>query len=178
MDLTDLGKAFDNVTAILKEFYDGRNADCWDICSFGGKHADLDAGGCTGIGNLIDLDEHGVTLSVGGHKTVGCPSVEPVWDAPEDVLESYGDVAQEIVNDMSMGYDGYWSGDDWSLSFSDRITVEWMLNDDGEVDLNGMAQQVYAQGIRACARFSKDMGELSKAIDGLYRELDENYPTD
>jgi hypothetical protein len=57
----------DELEKELKEF-DGRNPECWPICSFGWKDADLEPHGCSGIKMLKYPDEDTIEVIIGGHQ--------------------------------------------------------------------------------------------------------------
>jgi hypothetical protein len=134
----------------------GRNRECWPVAAFGGKHADLDPCGCTGIKKVIGGNEDSITVEVGGHKTV-CP--------PEN--ESKMELAQELVS--GAGYSGDWTGDDWVLHFTATVSVPLPWDDalTDEANFTTMGKLVFEAAEAACQQFEKDMVELDEAMSKL-----------
>lgn len=169
-------KDFEEIEKAIKSLNEGRNLDCWPLCSFGWKDADLEPSGCTGISKIVYLDDYKVSVEVGGHKTF-CPSESEEEKADEQTeLTDIEMVEQEFINDI--GYPGDWSGDDWTLYISPRPIVEvpWIMNDElGEPDYQKTAEAIVAAAHEAVAEFEKTMREASEdweKIGGSDNELD------
>lgn len=155
---------FDELTKALQSLSEGRNKDCYPLVSFGWKDADLDPQGCTGIDKIISLDDSKVTVNVGGHKTF-CPS-----DSRDDTELSEVEWAeQEFINDI--GYPGYWSGDDWTISTDEEVAVEWIMDEElGSPDYIATAKLIIEEARKAISLYEKDMTQAHKDFYALSEE--------
>jgi len=154
--------------AALKAMNEGRNESCWPLVSFGWKDADLDPEGCTGIKAIVGADRKTVSLTAGGHKTVCDPTYESEYNLSKKDAEMYSMVAHSIVCD---GPSGEWSGDDWSLSDSTTITVNWRGT------IKETAGAIIKKAQKAVRSFEESCQMVDKAMDTLYAEIREKYET-
>ena len=168
-----LAQCHENLMAALKEHDSGRwDWDKIDVC-LTWKDADLEPHGQQGI-ELVSITEDEVFFKVHGGKTI------PGWDIslnfPSDLDESdydtwnkyreiYLEQAREIV--CGAGSDGYWSGDDWFLSFEDSGSIEWQFDDKGEMSYELTAQAVVAKANELLAHWEAEMILADKMIDQL-----------
>jgi len=157
--LIDLGAACGN-----------KNASCFPLGSFGWKDADLTPSGCTGIKSVWGADEGKVVIEIGGHKTdcdgSGLPYAKDVTDLHK---ESYDEASRMLVS--GAGYDAEWTGDDWSLSFSDKVRVDAVIaTETGDVDYPATAQHIREVCEAACANFEEAVQYVSAEQDILYGE--------
>lgn len=147
---------------------------CWGLCSFGGKDADLDSEGCTGINNIVQADEKKVDIQVGGHKSIGDPTYESEFDLSEQDSEHYSALAHGIVS--GCGFTGEWTGDDWCLSTQETISVDWVRDlESGNVDIAGTARAIVAAAHKALEGYEKEMKLMSDMMDDLYNEIRKKY---
>lgn len=149
-------KDFEEIEKAIKALNEGRSLDCWPLCSFGGKDADLFPWGCTGISKIVHLDDLTVSVEVGGHKTF-CPEKE--YEPTEE--------EQEFIFDIN--YPGYWSGDDWSIYMERQVVkVEWIMNEElGEPDYQAIAQKIVEEAKKITDIFENDMREASAEWEKL-----------
>jgi hypothetical protein len=120
------GYDYDQLLKEIKNLEECLNHDCWPIISFNGKDADLEPWGCTGIEEIVSMDETNIVLKIGGHKTF-CPFEDCDEKYSEEELENIRETEQNLIFDI--GYSGDWSGDDWSICTFDNITVPWVMNE-------------------------------------------------
>jgi hypothetical protein len=151
----------------LDELSEGRNRECHPLCAFGGKDADLDAEGCTGIDAFIGEEGEYLLITVSGHKTVvdsecldlgeswvcekckaeGChrPEVCPKCGSKkightgysERMRASFDDQARELV--CGAGYPAEYTGDDWCVSFHVVVKQPILRKDDTAGSVDGLA---------------------------------------
>ncbi len=152
---------------------EGEIGGCWGLCSFGWKDADLDPEGCTGIDKIISMDEHKVIVEYGGHKTATNPTYECEYELSDDDEHYYSEAAHDIVS--GCGYDGYWSGDDWSLSVRGEVAVEWVRKDDGSIDIPATAERIVEIVKAELAPYESEMRLMDKLLDELYQEIYRKY---
>lgn len=137
----------------------GRNHECFPVYSFGGRNADLEPEGCTGIKEIeVSYDPtHGrfVTISVGGHKTF---ELEPDLEGNE----GYQDAA------WSIGYPSYRAGipedsggEELTVNFSDGLSV------DVEPTLEETADAIIHEAEDRCEIFNIDMMGCATEFDQL-----------
>ncbi|MDA8140747.1 MAG: hypothetical protein M0036_19035 [Desulfobacteraceae bacterium] len=131
------------------------SSGCWGLCSFGGKDADLDPEGCTGISKIAKIDDQSVAVVVGGHKSVGDPTYELEFELTPEDDESYSAIAHELV--CGCGYSGYWSGDDWSLTVEQSVDVPWVLDGRGAFDIDETAKAVVEAARAALLPYEKEV---------------------
>jgi hypothetical protein len=144
------------VLEALRALDEGRNRDCWPVLSFGGREADLEPDGCTGIQAITGADEGSLTVKIGGHKTV-TPRVL-------DGTSPLGELEQEIVCMFSQ-YPGDWSGEDWSFHTEQEIQVPWSESGDWDLeDAAATAQAIYDAANAALEPFRQNMRELAEAL--------------
>jgi hypothetical protein len=154
-------KDFEEIEKAIKVLNNGRNKDCWPLCSFGWKDADLDPSGCTGISKIVHLDDFKVSVEVGGHKTF-CPAME--YDPTDE--------EQELI--FNIGYPGDWSGDDWII-YMERQTIDipWIMNEElGEPDYQKTAEAIVTAAKEAVEDFEKTMREASEDWEKIGEEDD------
>lgn len=167
----DPGYDHANLEDAVKALNEGRNLDCWPLCSFGWKDADLDPCGCTGIkaiGGDLSTNHPKLTVEVGGHKTVCHPN--DWWlDLSDEKRDEFGEIVQELVIDM--GGPGEWTGDDWCLYFSDTIKVDPVWDEtDMELDYTKTAEVIVKAARQRCGEWSREMRELDKLVEEVYQE--------
>jgi hypothetical protein len=151
-----------------------KNERCWPIYSFGWKDADLDPEGCTGIKKITTINDKYVELEIGGHKTLCDPTYEFEFELSEMDEEAYSESAFSIVCDID--YEGYWSGDDWSVYFTDVIRVEWVGFDDELIPkYDEMVEKIKEVAWENIKPFSEQTSDASKAMSELYQELYNKY---
>lgn len=162
-DLEDAVKALD----------EGRNKDCFSVLSFGGKDADLEPCGCTGINairGMTGVTHPKILVDVGGHKTVSHPQ-DWLLELPPARIEELGDIATEIV--CGCGIAGEWTGDDWSMGFNDTIRVDPVWDETVmELDYPATAQAIVKAARERCEEFSKQTRALSLMMKELYQEAE------
>jgi hypothetical protein len=146
---------------------DGRNLECWPLCSFGWKDADLDPWGCTGIESINPIDEEQVEVFIGGHKTVTPAREWYEYDQMEKYVNDIEDIQFEIVCDYG---DGEWTGDEWSMSFHERFTTCVVYDNDYEVDFKATAKLIVEMAEGFCDIWSKDMIKLDEQMEALFKE--------
>ena len=148
----------------MLELNEGRELNCWPLGSFGGKDADLDGGGCTGIKEWGECTEEILYLKVGGHKRISPPDSEN-----EDIQ----DLAQEIILGSSFG--GEWEGDCWCMNTSATIKVPVFLDKHtGEVNVDRVARTIIKTARDAVEPFSLEMEQLDIAM----ARLDDKEPNE
>jgi hypothetical protein len=155
---TDLqtGRDEEMLTKALQSLNEGRNEECFPLVSFGWKDADLEPAGCTGITRIVTVNDYGVTVEVGGHKTF----------VPSTPSGSDHDYEQEIIFDI--GWPGEWTGDDWTIVFSKKeITVEYILNDDTTPDYYATAKAIIVKAREELKPYWDDMTQASNDFDKL-----------
>ena len=152
---------------------EGEVGGCWGLCSFGWKDADLDPEGCTGIDKIVSIDEEKIVVNVGGHKTATDPTYETPYNLTKKDKDYYSEAAYEIV--CGCGYEGYWSGDDWSLSVRKEVPVEWVKTEDGDFDISSTAEKIVELAKVALAPYESEMKTLSEMLDELYDEIYRKY---
>lgn len=157
----------------LAERASGRNEDCWPVCDFGGKDADLDPEGCTGIKRLVNVSDETVVLQVGGHKTLGDPTYESEFDLSEDDDHYYSTMAHETV--AGAGFAGEWPGDDWTLTTSETVSVPWVRGPGGDIDYEATADAVVTAAEDSLASYREEMRMADEMIESLYQEIRKRY---
>jgi hypothetical protein len=150
------------------------SAGCFDLCSFGWKHADLDPCGCTGIDEIISVEGKRVVVKVSGHKTVCDPTYEFPFELKKED-SSYSEVAHSIVCD-AVG-DGSWTGDDWCLSFTEEIKVV-VSHKNGIIDYKKTAMRIIKAARKAIEPYGINWSEISESMSTLYDELYTKYDND
>lgn len=151
-----LGDFVVKVEAVLRLRSGSRNQRCFPVCSFSGKDADLDPEGCIGIRKITGLSEDDITVEVGGHKTV-CPPNR----------QDMADVACELV--CGCGYEGEWTGEDWTLHFTEEVTVNYVWSDErsDEENFQDIADRVVIKAGQTCEPFKREMADLHLTIASL-----------
>lgn len=166
-DHADLEKALEAIDY-------GRNKPCFPILSFGGKDADLEPCGCTGIkefGGDLSGTHPKLTVEVGGHKTV-VPPDDWGLEIPESRMVYYMEIATEIVCG-AFPVQGEWTGDDWVLYFSDRILVDPVWDEEAmELDYPATAQAIKDAAEKRCEEFSRETRLVDEAMNELYKEAE------
>jgi hypothetical protein len=128
---------------------------CGDfIVGFGGRDADLDDGGCTGIVELVGVDGEDRTLvKVAGHKTFSHDGVEP------DQLEAH---RESLVSELF--FEGQYEADGDSegitASFVDTIAVPH------DEDPDAHAAGIFKAAMERCEVFSASMRRVSESMNG------------
>lgn len=154
---------------LLVNLSNGRNDKCWPLGSFGWKDADLEDSGCTGIKSIVGYSGKSIILEVGGHKTVSDPGQECELTKKES--KPFSDCAYEIVCDM--GGDGDWTGDDWSLHFTEYIKVPVVPDENGQIAYKKTAERIVRAAKKACKPHQDRWCEMCKYLDQNYAELTE-----
>ena len=117
----DWGQFEGQFARAMLDLNEGRNLDHYPLISFGGKDADLDPEGCSGIREITKIDEEsGVTVEVGIHKTYGCD---------EEWTEEQRDIAQECLPHI-IGSEWNADEDGWDMSLTFEVTVPWIWKPD------------------------------------------------
>ena len=165
-------KEWEQLELAIKDLNNGRNLDCWPLCSFGWKDADIDPTGCTGISKIEQYDEETIIVYIGGHKSFGAPS-EWWFDndviITDDEIEMYDEIAAEIMCDT--GYPGDWEGDGWSIYFKDHVTVSIVFDGGIEVDIRATAKLIVDTAVVACNQFHDAMAYFDGLMNDLYKEM-------
>ncbi len=156
----------------LAESHGHKNDGCFPLYSYGWKDADLEPWGCTGIKKIAKMDEDHVLLTIGGHKTFCDPTYECEYELTEKDEEDYSTEATEIVCDVP--YEGYWSGDDWSVHFEEDVQVEWVYEND-ELSYLKTAERAIEICNDACRPFSEKCMLASASMSALYKKMDDKY---
>ncbi|MHC4121677.1 MAG: hypothetical protein ACYSWO_29745 [Planctomycetota bacterium] len=138
---------------------------CFDVASYGGKDADLEASGCTGIDELVRIEGKRVIVSVSGHKTFCDPCADQEYD-PE--MTDHDWLAHSIVCDC--GTNCEWDGDSWCASFSDVVKVP-VVHRNNVVDYNKTAERILEAGRKACEPYEENWAEVSASLDEVYNEI-------
>jgi len=152
---------------------------CFGCVSFGWKDADLDPHGCCGIRHIVAATDENITIVVSGHKTLCDPTYEFPGDLPKDVEESYQESAHSVVCDIQC--EGYWSGDDWSVSFEETVSIHWVTKDAiggplGQViDIDATANAAIKRAREVCKPYQEAWAAASAALDEMYQELEQKY---
>lgn len=156
------------IRAALVERNGGRNLDCWPLCSFGWKDADLEASGCTGIKAICGVQEDRLEIEVGGHKTIGDGSC--LETESQGLVDHYNEIAQDLV--CGCGFGGEWTGDEWVVSYSDKIAVSVVNYQDeargSDIDPVATAHAVIKEAHTRTEAFEAAMVELSERLNCLY----------
>lgn len=165
-----LFKLVAEIRGALRERNEGRNLDCWPLCSFGWKDADLEASGCTGIKAIVGVQEDRLEIAVGGHKTVSGGDCLETED--ERIVEHYNEIAQDLV--CGCGFSGEWTGDEWVVSWTDTIAVKVVHYQDqargDDVDPAATATAIIHAAQSHVEAFEESMRTLSEQLDCLYNE--------
>jgi hypothetical protein len=112
-----LGKLCAMLAAEITARSQGRNRGCFPLLSFDWKDADLEPDGCTGIRG-ISCSPTNIQVTVSGHKTFA-PDEEGLND------DGYLAALYDTFTDITMGYEGDWTGDEWQSSYTNTIKVEY-----------------------------------------------------
>jgi hypothetical protein len=159
------------VQRALKNQDEGRNSSCWPLVSFGWKHADLDAEGCTGIKKIVDADGDKLVFEIGGHKTFVASDCLDTDD--EEKRAAFDAAMQDVV--CSTGYSAEWTGDDWCVSFSNKLFMAIVRKDsvDGmsEPDFEEMAKQIILAAEQLCRPFEEAMAAADVVANEIYKEM-------
>ena len=156
----------------LAESHGHKNSDCFPLYSYGWKDADLEPWACTGIEKIAKMDEEHVWLTIGGHKTFCDPTYECEYELSEEDEKDYSTVAFEIV--CGVCYEGYWSGDDWSVHFTEDVQVEWVYEND-ELSYPKTAEAAIEACDKARTPFSEECKQASGCMNELYKEMHDKY---
>jgi hypothetical protein len=172
----ELGRWSDSIEKSLRERNEGRNLDCWPVCSFGWKDADLDPSGCTGIksircADVAGFEEEIIFVEVGGHKTLCYYSGEE--EISDEKEQQYHDIQFEVITDMTTGYQVDGDEEEVTVSFTETIRVPWSLDDEGEYDGTATIDAILEAARKACERFEADMVAAHKALNEL---IDTQFP--
>lgn len=176
-EFEDYSNEWDLLEAELGNLGSGRNSECWPVAAFGWKDADLDPGGCCGIEEVTLLDDVCARVKVGGHKTFCCPGHEFPYEAPEAALEAAMDEATEVVCG-SFGDpvgSGDWTGDDWSFSFKEEITIDYEWDEDNDEMIPELARKVFEAARETVRPYQEAWADIDKALDGIYDRLVTEY---
>lgn len=146
----------------------------WDRieCSWTGKDADLEPTGHQGVGD-VRADDRGVQATVLAMCCHAGTEVSFREDLPEsatdkdyeDRVEGYLEQAYHII--CGCGFDGEWDGDDWLTSYEGDVSVEWVVRDDGEVDIPATAVALLDVAEKSLAGWDKEMTYVSKELNRL-----------
>ena len=167
-DAAEIGRMQDWMEAELKKLSSRHNTECFPICSFGWKEADLSTQGCCGI-KLVQMnsyDDWRVTVS--GHKTLCSPTEDLEFEISDRDKETIDTVAQEIAS--GCGYPGEWTGDDWCLHFEETFLVPWE-EEDSDKELWRNAVAIYDTALKKCRPFEEAMELAHEMMNGLYENL-------
>lgn len=149
----------------IMEDSEGRNKDCWPLCSFDGKDADLEPSGCTGIRRIVGVNQDKVLFEVGGHKTVVDSDCLPHSPSHDGLTESHREEFDERARDYvcHSGFAAEHDGDGaWVISFSDVIAVAFDETPDAT------AAKVYAEAKTRTDAFQKEMAGLDRIMNHLF----------
>ena len=139
------------MTEKLKAIQGSRCGDF--IVGFGGKDADVDPGGCTGIGKVAGVDEEERTLvEVAGHKTFGYSGVRADQrDAYHEALTS------ELSFEGTFDCDGDSEG--LTAGFSATIAVPY------DEDHDAHARAIIKAAEERCDLFEDAMRRIVKSME-------------
>lgn len=163
----------EKLLAAIKAMDEGRNPSCWPILSFGGKDADLDPGGCTGIRAVQGL--HGTrkqyfVVEVGGHKSISHPQA---WGLNLTVpqVEMYEQLMTDLICDI--GGPGEWDGDSWVMYHEGTVQVAAMFHPGfAELDYAETAAAIVEGARMALAPWEDQMAALDTEADNLYLQAE------
>lgn len=160
------GTCFDKLEEEIKKLNQGRNLDCWPLCSFGWKDADLDPTGCTGIQELAEGgNEDFFYLKVGGHKAL-FPHEKTDEEETDTEMSDLDWCEHSIVCDFP--YRCEWEDDRWAASFSEVVKCEWVYSEeDGDLDIPATAKKAVEECKKVCNKFSKACVETQKQLEQL-----------
>ena len=156
----------------LAESHGHKNSDCFPLYSYGWKDADLEPWGCTGIKKIAKMDEDHIWLTIGGHKTLCDPTYECEYELSEEDEEGYSALALDIV--ACCCYEGYWSGDDWSVHFEEDVRVEWVY-ENNELSYPKTAEAAIEACDKARALFSEECKKATDCMNEIYKEMSDKY---
>lgn len=158
----------------LKKLSSPHNRDCWKLCSFGWKDADLDATGCQGISAVEYPNEEQLLVTYGAHKTVCNPTYELEYELSDKDREEYSNLAFEIVS--GFGAAGDWTGDDWCLYTDGTVRVDWLYSDDEtEYDCKKTAQAIVDAVTKEFEEWNREAEYLDESLGHIYDEIEEKY---
>jgi hypothetical protein len=134
-------------------------------CCLSGKDADLELGD-QGI-QLNNVDDEFAYATVRGGKTVVgddcCFNLKDDNDEAEfeKAKEAYLEQMTELV--CGCGYPGEWSGNDWFITFEEKIKVPIVLDEENGTDGEKTAEALLAEAERVLKPFEKEMEYLRLA---------------
>jgi hypothetical protein len=136
------------------------------VLSFGGKDADLNPGGSTGIKELCFITRNRLLVSVGGSKTF-CYS-DPTGIEDEVEYQSARKSLQEAENDFLchalVGYDVNGDEDGVYASFCDNLKIS-AVKKNGQIDIKTTARKIIRVAEARCDRFEYEMSEIGKDLE-------------
>jgi len=144
----------DLVKKRLRARSDGRNHEDWPVMSFGGRDADLDPGGCTGIADIKRV-HNTIVVTVGGYKVI-CRGEDP------DVDELHDRISNLVCG---WGYESSGDADSFTLQFSQDIVI-----DNFKIPVSTLVVMIESLAEVACTRFEESMTQLENACDAITKE--------
>lgn len=170
MENAEFGERAAKLEVALKDLDQGKRSDAYPLVHFGWKDADLDPEGSTGIEAIVKVTEDDVTLRIGGHKSYGCDGPENLES--DQAIETYREIAQEIISADYLGECSYADYDGWGFSFNEELTVEWQCNDT-DIDYTKTAEMVIEKTKEAVKPMEETWAFIAKALDTLYEDAEE-----
>lgn len=148
------------IEKVVKQLYDqceGRNHECWPVASYGGKDADLEPWGCTGI-EKIEISKAGdLLVTVGGHKVIDRKMEEGVNPSRDEAL-----------NDLvcACGFTVEGDHEEYFISFSDQFSI-----DGRGMSLTKVCFLIDEKAREMCGDFEQSMVDLERDYTDLYNQL-------
>lgn len=195
----------DGLRVALNDLSEHRNRECHQLCSFGGRDADLEAEGCTGIDAFVGEDQDFLCIQVSGHKTVcdssclelgeswvcedckceGChrPEVCPECGSKkightgysERMRESFDEQAASLICDT--GFSVERGSDEWVVFFKYVIKQRMVNPFEGQTVAGGIAYNIdfIATAEQIVKKAHNALYDFEKTMAQLSKQLDELY---
>lgn len=140
----------------LRSMNPGRNLDSWPVCSFGGKDADLEPFGSTGIADVQRSRDGDYLVSVGGYKTV-CPQNYEDKELTEE--------ANDMITDalVHSGFRVEWTGDEWTIADEALVKIAYNKHESPYKTALAILQVAETQ----CSSFEKRATIIDKSITAM-----------
>lgn len=166
-----MGRFLQDITNAVVKRNEGRNRSCWPVLSFGGKDADLEPGGCTGIRSLTWKDEDTLLLEVGGHKTFAYSDPTEIEDEEEYQAkkESLVEAEWNFLCDACFGLSCDGDAEDFTTSFTEELEVPLVFKD-LDFDMEATVDVLIKAAEERCDEFENKMRQISEEYDKLTGE--------